>query len=78
MDLVATWHGGFQPVSLLADMVNEGLRIDGGDAVDETSRGQDAQHKVCKLLWDPPEYHTLVVLVADANTCCCELFAFVV
>ena len=67
----------FQPVSLLANMVNECLHIDSGDAVDEPGRGQDAQRKACKLLWDPPEYHTLIVFVVNADPSCCKLFMFV-
>ena len=67
----------FQPVGLLADVVDEGLRIDGGDAVDETGRGQDARREARELLWDPPEYCTLVVLIANANAGCRKLFTFV-
>ena len=57
----------FQPVGLLADMVDECLRDNSGDMVDEMGRGQDAQCEACKLLWDPPEYNALVIFIIDAN-----------
>ena len=58
-------------------MVDERLRIDCGDAVDESGGRQDARREARELLWDPPEYCTLIVFIVNPNACRRELFVFV-
>ena len=56
-----------QVLSLLINLINEGIDVNGGGTVDYEGRGKDLQCKCCKFTRDPSEYGMFVLLVCNMD-----------
>ena len=65
-------------LSLLTDVVDEGVGVDSGRAVDKACRQEESGGKFCKFVRDAMKDHAQVITLSDGYSYGSEFLALVV